>query len=194
LDWQRLCNGLRGKRSATPEVEQAATIFRLQRHGIAVPELLAFGHQQRFCRSVSFLLTESLEAADMGDWLSFSHDTVHRRHVLRQAGDILRRLHIAGYRLEARTNPLVFFAVQAAPEGPRVVLRSADGVYRQEKFDRSRHGGLGHDLERLQSCFSLLCSEAEIAAFLSSYLQRARNIGTMDHGLRTTDVSCGSAA
>jgi hypothetical protein len=40
----------------------------------------------------------------------------------------------------------------------------------------------------------LLCSEAEIAAFLSSYLQRARNIGTMDHGLRTTDVSCGSAA
>jgi tRNA A-37 threonylcarbamoyl transferase component Bud32 len=87
-----------------PEVRQAALIFRLQRHGVATPKLLAFGQ-----RSASSWQTESFvawelpaEATEIGEWLREVPPTVmggtlreRRRQVIHEAGLTIRRLHDA---------------------------------------------------------------------------------------------------
>ncbi|MCS7046130.1 MAG: lipopolysaccharide kinase InaA family protein [Gemmataceae bacterium] len=82
----------------TPEFEQAATILRLERYGIAVPRLLALGHR-RLCwrQTFSFLLTQPI--ADVVDWREYvAGASPRQRHeVLRRTGAAVRRIHEAGY-------------------------------------------------------------------------------------------------
>src|SRR5207249_3285363 len=50
------------RKSAAPEVQHAALLFRLERHGISAPKLLAFGqYRARLWDQYSFLLTLPLE-------------------------------------------------------------------------------------------------------------------------------------
>src|SRR5262249_17231311 len=54
-----LWNAFRKQPLQTPEARQAGMLFRQQRHGLAVPRLLAFGQRRlRPWRTESFLLTE----------------------------------------------------------------------------------------------------------------------------------------
>ena len=99
-----------GKRSlSSPEFEQAATLFRLQRYGVALPRLLAVGH--RFVgpgRMASFLaLEQPRHAVDLFQWLLRTKPTLSsslvgggRHEVIRQLGALCRQLHDAGYFLD----------------------------------------------------------------------------------------------
>jgi tRNA A-37 threonylcarbamoyl transferase component Bud32 len=74
LRW--LWGRLRRRRPASPELRQAGMLFRLQRHGVPTPRLLAVGQRETAPGWLeSFLLVEPLpDAAPLGDWLSNSED------------------------------------------------------------------------------------------------------------------------
>lgn len=87
---------LLGQRPRSPELAELALLFRLQRHGIGTPRLLAFGESfDRRGTLVSFLLTEPPAGVPIDRWLAAA-DPTGRRHVIRRTGDLLRRLHTAG--------------------------------------------------------------------------------------------------
>jgi tRNA A-37 threonylcarbamoyl transferase component Bud32 len=100
----RLWAWFTGKTPVTSEQQQASLLFRLERHGVAVPRLLAFGQSFRSWQADSFLLVELPdEIRELGRWLHETPPTVlggtlreRRRQIIRQAGVILRRLHEAG--------------------------------------------------------------------------------------------------
>jgi hypothetical protein len=90
------------RRPTSPELRQAGLLFRLQRAGVVAPRLLAFG--QRLVRPwyiESFLLTEPWpDTLPLGQWLVTyasrrSEGQEQRCNVIRQAADLLRRLHDA---------------------------------------------------------------------------------------------------
>ena len=119
---QRICDRparwlwdwLRGRRFTSPELRQAALIFRLQRYGIRTPRLLAVGQRHvRPWRTESFLLVEPLAGVTALDaWLAARRDggfSVERKQVqriLHETGAVLRRLHDAGCYLDGQM-PLV---------------------------------------------------------------------------------------
>ena len=96
---------LHGRRPTSPELCKAGLLFRLQRHGVRTPRLLAFGQRQTTpWRVESFLLTEPVPGTiGLGQWLS---DSVRapatdvkpdeRRRLIREAAAVVRRLHEAG--------------------------------------------------------------------------------------------------
>lgn len=102
-----LSQQLRGRRFASPELQQAALLFRLQRYGIRVPTLLAMGERAvRPWRLESFLLVEPLAGGTpLLEWLGHAVPA-ERNQVLRATGALLRRLHDAGCYL-AGEMPLV---------------------------------------------------------------------------------------
>jgi tRNA A-37 threonylcarbamoyl transferase component Bud32 len=112
--WQWFCDWVRGRRFTTPELRQAALLFRLERYGVRVPRLLAVG--QRHLRpwwTESFLLTEQQSGVDLLAWLdlyrpedAFTAEHKRVRRVLREAGQLLRRLHDARCYLTGRL-PLI---------------------------------------------------------------------------------------
>jgi tRNA A-37 threonylcarbamoyl transferase component Bud32 len=127
--WRWLWSRLRGRPLPSPELEQAATLFRLQRYGLTTPTLLAVGQQHvRPWRTESFLLTQAPEATvGLGDWLA-SQAGRRRWQVLRAAGEALRRMHEAGCYLDSSSAEDIaeLFRVpseSSAPEGRQLLAR-----------------------------------------------------------------------
>jgi tRNA A-37 threonylcarbamoyl transferase component Bud32 len=119
-----------GRPFVSPELGQLGLLFRLQRHGIITPRLLAFGQRRDRTGSSSFLLTEPVEGAELGEWLrEHTGDVARRRHLLRKIAELLQRLHAAGCCLGTAR-----LAVQSASGRlPRVVLTELDGLVNRKR-------------------------------------------------------------
>jgi hypothetical protein len=134
---QWLWNSVRRRRFESPELQQAAALFRLQRFGVRTPRLLAFGQRHpRPWRAESFLLSEEPSGAEtLPAWLRrqgrqplWTAQLKQRRRLIAEAGDFLRRIHDAGYRGHRFTDRL--FLVQAGVVGRSfsLVLGTLDGL------------------------------------------------------------------
>jgi tRNA A-37 threonylcarbamoyl transferase component Bud32 len=130
--WNYVC----GRRFASPELRQAATIFRLQRAGIQTPELLAFGQRQLLLgRIESFLLTEGAPTISLKRWCA-KYAGLHRagimarRQMIRQTAQLLQRLHQARCYLGAVANGEAIHVCADArltgSEEPSVVLQTVE--------------------------------------------------------------------
>jgi tRNA A-37 threonylcarbamoyl transferase component Bud32 len=168
---------LRGKPLLSPEVQQAGTLFRLERYGIRAPRLLAFGQQARRPWQVhSLLLMEKPgEGISLAEWLRWAsdcrRDQAQRRHLLRKAGDLLRRLHAAACYL-----PEGFdrdsFRVHILPDGSEpIALAEASKLRRRHRPDRHLAAG---NLAGLKARFTGLCSRTDTLRVLLAYLAQRR--------------------
>jgi tRNA A-37 threonylcarbamoyl transferase component Bud32 len=141
----RLKTWLRRSAATSPELRQAAVLFRLQRYGIATPRLLAFG--QRFLpgRAESFLLTEAITGGvGLVDWLigrRRAQDNGLRQQIIREAVAMVRRIHEADCCLvrpgEKDTCPLVVVQNEAQ-EKPVVMLGDVTGVVTKRRLRPDR--------------------------------------------------------
>jgi hypothetical protein len=125
LTW--LWSSWRRKSLPSPELVQLGLLFRLQRHSIITPRVLAFGQKRRWpWKADSFLLTQppanALPLADVAANARTDRDSLRR--LLCQAALLLRRLHQAGCRCEAHqlTKQLV------VGSGEAVGLGSVEGI------------------------------------------------------------------
>jgi tRNA A-37 threonylcarbamoyl transferase component Bud32 len=115
-----------------PEVQQAALLFRLERHGISTPRLLGFGQRRsRLWIRHSFLLTE-LPRSDgsLESLLAQLSSPSRRARLLRGAGALLRQLHEAGYVLGKRA---AAFASTCVVQDTSIALMSVDGLERKKQ-------------------------------------------------------------
>lgn len=176
--WQpfrRLWAWLLHRPLTSSEVRQAGLLFRLQRHGVGAPRLLAVGERHFSAgRLESFLLTEPVHGAvPLASWLA-SHARQPRqcRQVVRSAAVLLRRMHEAGCHFEARPSTSsmgCLLAVQCSQEGePVAMLGSAEGI----RVGRSRGQARAlRDLRLLRDALSpVLGHRADEARFLLAYL------------------------
>lgn len=153
----------------SPELDRAATVFRLQRHGVALPRVLAVGQcRQRLGQSCSFLLTEEAALLPLGEWLHQTNGR-QRRRVVVQVADQLRRIHDAGYHFHASSDLVNAFGVGGALEEPAICLRSTRELSRGCAPSRQR---ALNDLRRLFAQTRLQISRAEARRFLKEYLAR----------------------
>jgi hypothetical protein len=177
---------LRGRPLTSPELEQAGTLFRLQRFGIGTPQLLAVGQSHpRPWRTESFLLTaEPAGAVPLVPWLAgqagrtlWTGERKQRRRWVREAAQVLRRLHDAG--CYASGFSADHFVVQVgAINGndplPRsaVVLGSLEGIQTR----RGSHAAWGRrDLAALGATFGpALGSRSDELRFFLAYLRLTR--------------------
>lgn len=121
--WRWLWCRLRRRPFTSPEVRQASLLFRLQRHGIATPRLLALGQRHRRpWQTESFVLTEMpLAALQLVEWLK--NDRAEAKLLLRLLARLLQRLHRAGcYWAASTANPLSCLAVQGDDRGTLTLL------------------------------------------------------------------------
>jgi tRNA A-37 threonylcarbamoyl transferase component Bud32 len=178
LRWLWAC--LRRRRLTSPEVEQAGTLFRLQRFGVATPRLLAVGERHPLpWRTESFLLTEPpAEAISLAGWLArqasrplWTAERKQRRRLLREAGQLLHRMHEAGYQGTQFTDR--HFLIRSAGTDtirPRlsVVLGTIEGI----RSHRHRHSAWrNHDFVVLRTTFApLLGSRTDQLRFFLGYL------------------------
>jgi heptose I phosphotransferase len=132
LSMTDLWNWLRGRPLISPEERQAALLFRLQRHAVPAPRVLAMG-QRRMSpwQSDSFLLTaHDGDSVRLDTWLSRPRGAGtplnSRRRVLREAGALLHRMHEASCYLGA--SAATALAVRPSQAGPTVVLARPDLV------------------------------------------------------------------
>jgi heptose I phosphotransferase len=151
-----------------PERRQASLLFRLERHGVAAPRLLAMGQRAGPAGRESFLLTEpATDTVRLEVWLAQPR-LKRRRGVLRQVGALLRRLHEAGCYLDGAEHGL---AVHVPPEGPaRAVFDHVEGMSarRGQRPWRARR-----DVRRLLRLLrSAGCGAADQRRFLAGYGRR----------------------
>jgi tRNA A-37 threonylcarbamoyl transferase component Bud32 len=177
LRW--LWGWLRGRPFASPEVRQAAVLFRLQRYGVGTPRLLAFGERHPVpWQTESFLLTEApAEATDLSRWLAdrlhedtWTAERKQRWHILREAASALRAMHEANchFRPQSSADGEFPLLVATGVEGePAVELRSADAV------TTVRHASPAlalRDLLVLRSMTGHAASRTDQLRFFLSYL------------------------
>lgn len=120
LGWLQRCMArLRGRRVVARAVRDAGLLFRLERFGVPVPKLQAFGQRDD---GGGFLLTRPLhDSTPIKDWLD-TRQLLHRR-VLRRLGKLLCRVHESGCALEGKANGL-----QVQGESARVVMADVGPV------------------------------------------------------------------
>jgi hypothetical protein len=95
--WSRAGGWLGQSKFPAPEMEQAATIFRLQRFGVAGPRLLAMGHRRLGAwQQFSFLLTERPDGPALASVLR-TGSADEREVLLEQFEALMRRVDDAGY-------------------------------------------------------------------------------------------------
>ena len=104
-------------------------LFRLQRHGVVTPKLLAVGQRFRgLGRVESFLLTEPLLGiSNLADWLrdrAGAVDWRQREEVVRAAAEVLRRMHEAGcfFADQGGVSESIPLFVQELPGKPVIVV------------------------------------------------------------------------
>jgi tRNA A-37 threonylcarbamoyl transferase component Bud32 len=174
LSW--LWSWLRGKTLLSSEVEQAGTLFRLERYGIRTPRLLAFGqYAVRPWRVDSMLLTErAAEALPLAEWFHFSPpDSAQRRLLTREAADVLRRLHAAACYLPADDERVAeAFQVQPQAGGPgQIVLADVAAL------ERRHHPCARLALQNLVTMYATFrsdCGRTDALRFLLAYLDVPR--------------------
>jgi tRNA A-37 threonylcarbamoyl transferase component Bud32 len=165
--WRWLWSLLSRRALTVPELEGSVLLFRLQRHGVATPRLLAFG-RRRFLpwQSESFLLIEPTAGTlPLTDWLRTRGDSPRQRwDVLHAAAGILRRMHEADVGL-CHDAVTAAFIVTDNPEGLDVQLGDPAAVRRR----RSRTGFVRADLAAVFR--ELPLSRGERLRFLLAYLE-----------------------
>jgi hypothetical protein len=171
---------LRCRPLTSPEVQQAAMLFRLERYGVPAPRLLAFGERHvRPWRTESFLLTEATaEATDLRQRLAdhlgrgvWTAEREQRWRLLRQAAATLRGMHEAQCYLRPGGTgcpgdfPLL---VLPGPEGvPTVGLRGTEVVYTARRGNQSL---ALRDLIHLRDLVSpTACTRSDQLRFFLSY-------------------------
>jgi tRNA A-37 threonylcarbamoyl transferase component Bud32 len=189
------------RRSASsPEQRQAALLLRLQRHGIAAPQVLALGQRRTTeGRGESFLLTEPLaDTCSLEAWLAYrtrrrtgTVPLARRWPVLYQAGALLRRLHEASCYLDFGPAGCGF-AVRQDGGQPALVLDNVDHVIPRRRLQPRR---AARDLRRmLQMLRSAGCGDGDLGRFRAGYLHRedatrnvANSVPTRRVGTRRTE-------
>lgn len=176
--WRWLWSLLRGTPITSPEVRQAATLFRLQRYGVEVPRLLAMGQRHlRPWETDSFLLTETPAArVGLGRWLEraakeacLNGDHQNVRHVLVSAGQVLRRLHDANFYLDAQHATLL---VTSSPSGLSRVVVGNVGELHMRRWPSERRAQ--HDLLALARHFAERgVRRTEVLRFVRAYASDA---------------------
>lgn len=178
-DWhlRSLWAWLRGKQLQSCEVRQAALLFRLQRYGVQVPRLFAFG-QKHFPlrRTESFLLTQALpHTSDLADWLTdeankprWTAQRKKRWRLIREVAGVLHQLHEARCFFERNPTALPLQVQAGLTSTPAVVLGSVQGLFMRRRA-RSRHAV--QDLAKLRDALPRQAySRTDALRFLLSYL------------------------
>jgi hypothetical protein len=155
-------------------------MFRLQRFGVATARLLAVGQRHPLpWRTESFLLTEAPgQSMSLAGWLArqagrplWTAEGKQRRQWLRDAGQMLRRMHEAGYCGNEFTDHHFLIQSQGSGQplaGPAIVLGTLQGIHSRT---RSRSIWRNRDLRALQTAFApLLNSRTDQVRFLLGYL------------------------
>jgi len=167
----------RQRTAVSPEQRQAALLLRLQRHGIAAPQVLALGqHRANDGGVVSFLLTEPLaDTCSLEAWLAYRTrrrtrpaESKRRWSVLRQTGALLRRLHEASCYLGFGAAGCGL-AVCQTDGRLDVIIDNVDGLKPQRRHQLRR---AGRDLRRMQQVLRQAgCSRSDLSRFRAGYLQ-----------------------
>jgi hypothetical protein len=207
LAW--LWAGLRGGRMASPELELAGLLFRLERYGVPTPRLLAFGQRHSLpWRAESFLLTEEPPRGQcIGQWLQaqagsrWTAQQKQRRQVVRDAGLLYRRLHDAHCVLKASAANalLVRCRLGCAAE---LILDEIDQLHRIKRVSPARAAADLADLRQLTVQSG--CTRADELRFLLSYLgidrltpaakQWARLVSLYTHPQEAAEITLGERA
>jgi len=181
--WWWLWCRLRRRPATTPEFQQAATLFRLQRHGIGTPRLLAVGQRATLpWRTHSLLLTEQPPACiGLAAWLqsrSGQLATTVRGRVLLATANVLARLHEANHYLDPcqargdETGWCPLLVSDPAGEATTVLLSSVAGIRRRRRPSRSR---ARRDLAAVDAVMCQAgCSATEREQFFLHYQRAAR--------------------
>jgi tRNA A-37 threonylcarbamoyl transferase component Bud32 len=180
--WSWLWHWLRGRSWVSPELEQAATFFRLERNGISSPRLLAVGQcRTRTWLTKSFILTESAPSRiRLIEWLACRKgrrltklELSQFRQVLQQAGAVLARIHETNTFLDPAFDPRLLFDLEInPPEPPRVVLAGVEGLRRLRKAKRNQ---ALKDLQSILTSSASLCTRTDALRFLLGYCDLPRS-------------------
>jgi tRNA A-37 threonylcarbamoyl transferase component Bud32 len=172
LPFAWLLTKLRGRPFTSPELRQAATLFRLQRYGVTTPRLLAVGQRPIWpWQSESFLLTEAEDGlVPLTDWLARHTSLTLKSTALRQfrltlgkVGHVLRRLHEAGCYLDGR------LPFDVRPDGTLVC--NAEELRAVRRPDR---GLARNDLDSLRRrLLNVLPTRTDGLRFLRAYQQKS---------------------
>jgi heptose I phosphotransferase len=168
----------RSRRSRiSPEQRQASLLLRLQRHGIAAPQVLALGqHRNADGRLASFLLTEPFaDTCSLEAWLvrrarsrTRAIEAARRWSVLRQAGALLQRLHEASCYLDLGPGGCGLAVRQAGGEFSVVLDRVESVTPRRRRQPRRA----ARDVRRLQRILRVAgCSRSDLCRFRAGYHQ-----------------------
>jgi hypothetical protein len=138
--WGWLWQALRGRRYASPELRQAALLYRLQRYQVPTPRLLAVGQRRRRpWQWESFLLLEDRpDAVALEGWLAgHAPPPTLRQRLYRAARRVLRKLHEAGCYLAASPPELPLGVHGQGGGQPEVVVRDLGGLalHRRKRRD-----------------------------------------------------------
>jgi tRNA A-37 threonylcarbamoyl transferase component Bud32 len=179
--WHWLWCWLRGHSWVSPELAQAATVFRLERYGISPPRLLAVGQRcEKPWRTESFILTEPmLSRTRLAEWVACRRGRAltkpelrQFRQVLQQTGAVLARIHETGTFLDPTCDPRFVFDLEInLPEPPRVVLASVEGLCRCRKTKPRR---ARNDLQKILAALACWCSRTDAVRLLLGYLDLPR--------------------
>ncbi|HZV04574.1 MAG TPA: lipopolysaccharide kinase InaA family protein [Gemmataceae bacterium] len=173
----------------SPEQRQASLLLRLQRHDIAAPQVLALGqHQAEDGRGESFLLTQPFpDTCSLETWLAYRSrrragrtEQKRRWSVLRQAGEMLRRLHEASCYLAFGSAGCGLAVCQTRGQ-VRLVLDNVDCVIPKRRLQPRK---AARDLHRMQQMLHTAgCSRSDLCRFRSGYFGQntVSEIGSRSH-------------
>jgi tRNA A-37 threonylcarbamoyl transferase component Bud32 len=172
-----LWHALRRCRLKSPELEQSTALFRLQRFGVRTPRLLAIGQRHPLpWQTESFLLTEEPPAGvPLRAWLCrqsrrplWTAERKQQRRLIREAGDLLRRIHDAGYRGRGFTDRLlVVQGGSPSSRAPSLVLGTLEGIDCRRCTSAAR---ARQDLADVRRLFADQTGRADQLRFLLAYL------------------------
>jgi heptose I phosphotransferase len=177
--WGDLWGWARGRPPESPEQRQASLLLRLQRHGVAAPRVLALGQRRTSPWQVeSFLLTAPpRDTVALEVWLR-THGT-GRRALLRQAGELLARLHEAACYLTTLTDG-TGLAVQFDAEGSAAVLDRGDAVAPRRRRSARRER---RDFARVQRLLGRAgCGRTDLARFRAGYRRAVGQVANLPSG------------
>jgi heptose I phosphotransferase len=156
-----------GRGLASPEHRQAGLLFRLHRHGIEAPRLLAMGQRGSKSGSIdSFLLTEpAAEATQLRTWLARHRQGADRQAVLKQLGALVQRLHQATCYLQGPDLPVV--VRQDGDQEPTAILEGVESLQARRRLSASH---ARRDVKQVKTLLTAAgCSASELQMFLESY-------------------------
>jgi hypothetical protein len=133
---------LRGRRFASPELEQAGIIFRLERYGVRCARILAFGQTRyRPWNYQSFVLVQDRKGMAPDLWLAeqancpWTAKQKQRRRLLRGAGTLLRQMHQAQCYLPPKPGEILVVE-NSSNVSPDLLLKDASSIRKQRRSPR----------------------------------------------------------